>query len=59
MLDGDIPVEASSIQGDTLMVKFDRQTLIGKLVPGIIPLTVTGDIDGGPSFTGTDTINVI
>ena len=67
-LEGIIPAELSPIQvGDhdydgipDLMVKFDRQVLIGYLegATGEVTLTLTGDVDGN-SFEGSDTIIVI
>jgi len=67
-LEGTIPAESSPTQvGDhdddgipDLMVKFDRQTLIGYLgeSTGEVTLTLTGDVDGKP-FEGSDTIIVI
>jgi hypothetical protein len=44
-----------------LMVKFDRQKVITALggKTGTITLTVTGKINNGPDFTGSDTIKVI
>jgi len=68
ILEGAIPAESSPTQvGDhdddgipDLMVKFDRQTLIGYLVgaTGEVTLMLTGDVDGKP-FEGSDTIIVI
>lgn len=65
---GTIPAESSPTQvGDhdddgipDLMVKFDRQALIGYLggATGEVTLTLTGDVDGKP-FEGSDTIVVI
>lgn len=67
-LEGAIPAELSPTQvGDhddngipDLMVKFDRQVLIGYLegATGEVTLTLTGDVDGKP-FEGSDTIIVI
>ena len=67
-LDGIISAESSPTQvGDhdddgipDLMVKFDRQTLIGYLgeATGEVTLTLTGDVDEKP-FEGSDTIIVI
>jgi hypothetical protein len=67
-LEGTIPAESSPTQvGDhdddgipDLMVKFDRQALIGYLggATGEVTLTLTGDVDGKP-FEGSDTITVI
>jgi hypothetical protein len=43
------------------MVKFDRQAVIRALGgrTGNISLTVTGKLNNGPEFTGSDTIKVI
>ena len=67
-LEGTIPAESSPTQvGDhdddgipDLMVKFDRQALVGYLggATGEVTLTLTGDVDGKP-FEGRDTITVI
>ena len=67
-LEGIISAESSPTQvGDhdddgipDLMVKFDRQVLIGYLggATGEVTLTLTGDVDGKP-FEGSDTIIVI
>lgn len=42
-----------------LMVKFDRQVLQSHLFLGDQLMTVTGELTGGLTFAGTDTINVI
>ena len=67
-LEGIISAESSPTQvGDhdddgtpDLMVKFDRQTLIGYLggAMGEVTLTLTGDVDGN-SFEGSNTIIII
>ena len=43
------------------MVKFDRQAVINALAHkiGNIVITVTGQLNNGCDFTGTDTIKVI
>jgi hypothetical protein len=46
------------IQGDVLMVKFDRQAF-GALSTGSVQLTITGLLTNTQPFTGTDTIRVI
>ena len=56
MLDGDLPAQMSDVQDGVLMVKFDRRALADRLTPGDVELTVTGDLDGGFWFLGTDTI---
>ena len=67
-LEGTIPAELSPTQVGAhdddgipdLMVKFDRQVLIGYLggATGEVTLTLTGDGDEKP-FVGSDTIIVI
>jgi len=59
MLEQTISAAQSEIQDDQLMVKFDRQELIAMLSPGTVELTVTGELDDGTPFFGSDTINVI
>ena len=46
------------VQGDVLMVKFDRADLEAMLQPGDVTLHVTGTV-GDVSFEGSDTIRVI
>jgi len=43
------------------MVKFDRQAVISALggITGQITMTVSGKLNNGPAFTGSDTIKVI
>lgn len=42
-----------------LMVKFDRQALIGYLEAGERLLTISGALNGGTRLQGSDTIRVI
>lgn len=42
-----------------LMVKFDRQSLQSHLFTGTQTLTVSGELNGGEAFSGTDTIKGI
>jgi len=43
-----------------LMVKFDREAVIELLEPGEnVLVTISGNLDGGLLFEGTDTIRVI
>ncbi len=64
MLDDAVPVYFSDIQGDTLMVQFDR-TLVEAYLTGLgygngdITLTVTGEFIDGVRFIGEDTIRVV
>ncbi|UCE74633.1 MAG: exo-alpha-sialidase [Methanomassiliicoccales archaeon] len=59
-LEGDIPAEKPVFTGHSLNVKFDRSALEEKLSPGDgIVLTVTGQLNNGIGFTGTDTIRAI
>jgi len=48
------------VAGDTFIAKFNRQDMVGILEPdGEETLTVTGELNGGLSFEGSDTIRVI
>jgi Concanavalin A-like lectin/glucanases superfamily len=65
LLENLLPVQHSTIQGGTLMVKFDRQDVIayitqvlGITAPDDVTLMVTGELTDGFSFQGTDTIRV-
>ncbi len=40
-------------------MKFDRQELISYLSVGDVTLTVTGELNDGTPFEGSDTIRVI
>ncbi len=63
-----VPVSKSDIQGDILMVKFDRAMVTSFLwsmvehmsphVKSAVTLTVTGSLNDGDTFEGSDTINV-
>jgi len=69
MLEGTIPAEDHPTKiGDydddgipDLMVKFDRQALIDYLdgTTGEVTLTVSGELNDGTSFEGSDTVTVI
>jgi hypothetical protein len=60
ILEDTIPAEWGDIQGDTLMVKFDRSDVEDMLSPGTYNLKVTGELTGGTSFEGySDEIRVI
>jgi hypothetical protein len=59
-----VPTSIGDYNGDglyDLMVKFDRQAVIAALGgrTGNISLTVTGKLNNGPEFSGSDTIKVI
>jgi uncharacterized delta-60 repeat protein len=61
LLEDTIPAEWGDVQGDVLMVKFDRsevEDLIGGPADEVI-LTITGELSDGSQFTGSDTIRVI
>ncbi|MCP4573637.1 MAG: DUF2341 domain-containing protein [bacterium] len=57
--DSSIPSERGAPQGGILMVKFDRQSLVGLLAPGDLTLVVRGELSDGHLFEGDDTIQVI
>jgi parallel beta-helix repeat protein len=60
LLEDTIPAEWGDIQGDTLMVKFDRSDVEDMLSPGTYNLKVTGELSDGTKFEGySDEIRVI
>jgi hypothetical protein len=60
LLEDTITAEWGDIQGDTLMVKFDRSDVEDMLSPGTYNLKVTGELADGTSFEGhSDDIKVI
>jgi len=48
-----------TIAGNTLSVKFDRQSLVGIPAGNEVTLTVRGSLSSGGTFEGSDTIRVI
>ncbi|UCE36721.1 MAG: right-handed parallel beta-helix repeat-containing protein [Thermoplasmata archaeon] len=60
ILEDTLPAKWGDIQGDTLMVKFDRSEVEDMLSPGTYNLKVTGELADGTSFEGySDEIRVI
>jgi hypothetical protein len=60
MLEDVIQNEWGDIQGDTLMVKFDRSEVEDMLSPGTYNIKVTGELTDGTEFEGySDEIRVI
>ncbi|MBA7688959.1 hypothetical protein ES703_97449 [subsurface metagenome] len=67
MLNGEVsaesnPTEIGDYDGDgtvDLMVKFDRAAMQGILQVGDVEITVTGELNDGTPFEGSDTIRVI
>jgi hypothetical protein len=49
----------TSIEDDTLVAKFDRKDLVGIETGDKVALTVTGSLNDGTPFEGSDTIRVI
>jgi len=65
LLDGVVPAEWGNVEGNVLMVKFDRQAVIEyirdvlEIADGEVTLTVTGKLYDETMFEGSDTIRVI
>jgi hypothetical protein len=60
LLEDAIPSEWGDIQGDILMIKFDRSDIEDMLSPGVYNLKVTGKLKDGSEFEGySDEITVI
>jgi hypothetical protein len=66
LLEAFLEVQQSDIQGDVLMVKFDRQdlityleTVLGVTPPTDVELSVVGELTDGTPLEGADTIRVI
>ena len=52
-------VDAMMADDGRLIVKFDREDLVGVLPKDAVELTVDGELTNGTPFTGSDTIRVI
>jgi hypothetical protein len=66
LLEGLLDVQRSEIQGNVLVVKFDREDLAAYVEdfleitpPADVELTVTGELTDGVEFRGSDTIRVM
>ncbi len=60
LLEDTIPAEWGDVQGETLMVKFDRSEVEDMLSPGTYNLKVTGELTDETTFEGySDEIRVI
>lgn len=57
-IDSSIPAVRGEVQGDVLMVKFDRDAVASYLAgaDGVVTLTVSGIVDGLALFQASDTI---
>jgi uncharacterized repeat protein (TIGR02543 family) len=53
------PALKGIVADDTLIVKFDRQSLVGVMTGDEVTLTVTGKLMNGTMFSGSDTIMVM
>ena len=53
------PATKGVVAGSTLVVKFDRQSLVGVSVGDEVTFTVTGKLVDGTPFSGSDTIRVM
>ncbi len=52
-------VKATMSDDGRLVVKFNREDLVGVSTGDAVELTVTGQLTNGTPFTGSDTIRVI
>lgn len=52
-------LKAAMANDGKLILKFDREDLVGISTGDAVELTVTGEFTDGVSFTGSDTIRVI
>jgi len=53
------PALRGVVANNTLIVKFDRQSLVGVQIGDEFTLTVTGKLVGGAPFSGSDIVRVI
>jgi hypothetical protein len=59
MCEGAPAVKAMMADDGKLIVKFDREDLVGVSPGDAVELTVEGELTNGTPFTGSDTIRVI
>jgi len=53
-----VPADRGEVQGSLFMVKFDRDAVKNLVSPGDVELNITGNLEDGKRFKGSDTIRV-